>query len=68
MKQVQLEAFLGGNANNGANCGPRYANTNNRTSNANANNGFRLIVNYYQNCISLALAKIANINAELVSH
>lgn len=35
-------ALLAGNANNGANAGFGYLNTNNRSSNANANIGFRL--------------------------
>ena len=35
-------ALLAGNANNGANAGFGYLNTNNRSSNSNANIGFRL--------------------------
>ena len=35
-------ALLAGNANNGANAGFGYLNTNNRSSNSNANYGFRL--------------------------
>lgn len=34
-------ALLAGNANNGANAGFGYLNTNNRSSNSNANIGFR---------------------------
>ena len=34
-------ALLAGNANNGANAGFGYLNANNRSSNANANIGFR---------------------------
>lgn len=34
--------LFGGNANNGANCGFAYANTNNAPSNANTNIGSRL--------------------------
>lgn len=34
-------ALFGGNANNGANAGFGYLNANNRSSNANANIGFR---------------------------
>ena len=39
-------ALLGGNATNGANAGFGYLNTNNRSSNANANIGFRLYRGY----------------------
>lgn len=35
-------ALLAANANNGANAGFGYLNANNRSSNSNANNGFRL--------------------------
>lgn len=35
-------AFFGGRANNGANAGFGNLNSNNRSSNSNANNGFRL--------------------------
>ena len=34
-------ALFGGNANNGANAGFGYLNANNRSSNSNANIGFR---------------------------
>ena len=46
MKQKQVVCLtgvnFGGNANNGANCGFAYANTNNAPSNTNANIGSRL--------------------------
>lgn len=46
MKQKQVVCptgvNFGGNANNGANCGFAYANTNNAPSNTNANIGSRL--------------------------
>ena len=42
-----LGALLGGNANNGANAGFGYLNTNNRSSNSNANIGFRLYRGYF---------------------
>nr|DAS12493.1 MAG TPA: hypothetical protein [Bacteriophage sp.] len=41
-KVVLIGGLLSANANNGANAGFGYLNTNNRSSNANANNGFRL--------------------------
>lgn len=41
MNPEQRGALLSANANNGANAGFGYLNTNNRSSNANANNGFR---------------------------
>ena len=40
--EFEKRALLAGNANNGANAGFGYLNTNNRSSNANANIGFRL--------------------------
>lgn len=46
MKQKRVVCLMGvifgGNANNGANCGFAYANTNNAPSNTNANIGSRL--------------------------
>lgn len=36
--------FVGGNWNNGSNCGPRYVNWNNAPSNANWNYGARLLL------------------------
>lgn len=39
-------ALLSGNANNGANAGFGYLNANNRSSNANANIGFRFYRGY----------------------
>lgn len=39
----------GGNANNEANAGPLYANTNNSASNANANIGAHLMQLNYRN-------------------
>lgn len=60
-----VEALLFAAANNGANGGPRYANTNNRRTNANANIGFRQNVNrFFRNYNSLALAKIAKSKTE----
>jgi RNA-directed DNA polymerase len=45
MKKIRLHSHTGpllsANANNTTNAGSRYANTNNRVSNANANRGFR---------------------------
>ena len=43
MKVVHSEAlYFGGNANNGANAGFGYLNSNNSASNTNANIGFQL--------------------------
>jgi hypothetical protein len=42
MVEVIRGALLSANANNGTNAGFGYLNTNNRSSNANANIGFRL--------------------------
>jgi hypothetical protein len=39
-----LALFSGGNANNEANAGPLYANTNNSASNANTNIGAHLML------------------------
>ncbi len=44
---VVCGALLGGNANNGANAGFGNLNTNNRSSNSNANNGFRLYRSFF---------------------
>lgn len=64
-----VEALLFAAANNSTNRGPRYANTNNRSTNANANIGFRQNVNtFFQNYNSLAHAKIVNSKTELVSN
>ena len=46
-KLLQFEPFLAGSANNSTNGGSRNLNMNNRISNANANNGFRLIVSFF---------------------
>ena len=43
-------AFLGGNANNGANAGFGYLNANNRPANSNANIGARLYRKICYNC------------------
>lgn len=51
-KVVQWNGVLfGGNANNGANCGFLYANTNNAPSNANANIGSRLYFLLFMCCV-----------------
>lgn len=47
MSDEDKGALLGGNANNGANAGFGYLNTNNRSSNSNANIGFRLYRGYF---------------------
>ena len=50
---------LGGNFNNGANCGAFYVNVNNRLGNARQNNGALGMLNiYYQwTCATMPLGK-----------
>jgi hypothetical protein len=49
--------LFGGNANNSANAGFAYANTNNTASNTNANIGSQLCSKILQKAKTLALAK-----------
>lgn len=50
---MSVGGLLSAHANNGANAGFGYLNTNNRSSNANANNGFRFYRGFIEN-INLA--------------
>lgn len=54
--------YFGGNANNGANCGFLYANTNNAPSNTNANIGSRLYFSRKNN-VRAALAEMRRLQS-----
>jgi hypothetical protein len=62
MKKIVLavlfgSALVGGNANNGSNCGPFYVNSSNAPSNRNANIGSRLYFIFYKKQRPCLLAK-----------
>lgn len=57
-KVIKFEALLFAAGNNSTNSGPRALNTNNRSTNANANYGFRLRVDFFENFKTLPLGKI----------
>ena len=50
-------ALFGGNANNGANAGLAYVNSNNAPSNSNANIGSHLCLEMYNRVATLPLGK-----------
>ena len=63
-----LALVCGGNANNGANASPFYANTNNTASNANTNIGAHLMLKKNQNINPASWQKMTNLNRFMVAH